>query len=153
MIRRSLYRSPETSYRNPLENFQSLVRQMDMLSDLMSGSRNLRDPFTSGVFPLINLTEDTDNYYARAELPGIESGDLDIQIDGKNLTISGERNINMDQDVKFRRRERESGKFSRVISLPGEVDPDKVEAGLTNGLLNVKIPKAEAAKPKRITIG
>ena len=152
MIRRSLYRFPEWSSRNPLETFQNLRRQMDMLSDLMSGTRSMRESFAGGVFPLINLTEDSDNYYARAELPGIESGDLDIQIDGKNLTISGERKIDLDENVKFRRRERESGKFSRVITLPGEVDPDKVEAGLQNGLLNVKIPKAEAAKPKRISI-
>ncbi len=152
MIHRSLYRSPEWSYRNPLETFQSLRRQMEMLSDLVSGTQSMRETLAGGVFPLINLTEDAENYYARAELPGIEAGDLDIQIDGKNLTISGERKIDLDKDVKYRRRERESGKFSRVISLPGEVDPEKVDAGLTNGFLNVKIPKAEAAKPKRITI-
>lgn len=152
MIRRSLYRFPEWSSRNPFETFQSLRRQMDMLSDLMSGTRSMGEALAGGVFPLINLTEDSDNYYARAELPGMEAGDLDIQIDGKNLTISGERKIDLDENVKFRRRERESGKFSRVITLPGEVDPDKVEAGLQNGLLNVKIPKAEAAKPKRISI-
>lgn len=152
MIRRNLYSFPEWSYRNPLESFQNLRRQMDMLSDLMSGTKRTREALTGGVFPLINLTEDSDNYYARAELPGMASEDLDIQIDGKNLTISGERKIDLDKDVKFRRRERESGQFSRVISLPGEVNPEKVEAGLNNGLLNVKIPKAEAAKPKRITI-
>lgn len=152
MIRRDLSRFPEWSSRNPLETFQSLRRQMDMLSDLMSGTRSATEALAGGVFPLINLTEDTENYYARAELPGMESDDLDIQIDGKNLTISGERKIDLDENVKFRRRERESGKFSRVLSLPGDVNPDKVQAGLENGLLTVKIPKADEAKPKRISI-
>jgi HSP20 family protein len=107
----------------------------------------------AGVFPLINLTEDKDGYYVKAELPGLAAGDLDITVTGKNLSLSGERKIaSTGNNVKYHRREREAGKFSRVIGLPGEIDGDKITAELANGVLNVRIPKAEAAKPKQITV-
>ena len=107
----------------------------------------------AGVFPSINLTEDKDHYYIRAELPGILAEDLEIQATGNNLSISGERKIETEKDnVRYHRKEREEGKFSRAISLPGDVDPDGVSASLTNGILKVSVPKAEKAKPKQITI-
>jgi HSP20 family protein len=69
------------------------------------------------------------------------------------LTISGERKIPSEGDnVKYHRREREAGKFSRVIGLPGEIDADGVDARVENGVLMVKIAKSEAAKPKQITV-
>ena len=70
-----------------------------------------------------------------------------------NLSISGERKIASEGDnVRYHRREREAGTFNRVVALPGEVDADKVEANHVNGVLTVVIPKAEAAKPKQITV-
>jgi HSP20 family protein len=105
------------------------------------------------VFPAINLTEDADNYYVRAELPGIKADALDIQTVGRNLTLSGERTIASEgEHVRYHRREREAGKFSRIIGLPGDINTDKVDAKLVNGLLTVTIAKADAAKPKQITI-
>ncbi|MBW1993309.1 MAG: Hsp20/alpha crystallin family protein, partial [Deltaproteobacteria bacterium] len=69
------------------------------------------------------------------------------------LSISGERKIPAEGDnVRYHRREREAGSFSRIIGLPGEVDPDKVEAKLKDGILTVIVPKAEKAKPKQIPI-
>jgi HSP20 family protein len=107
----------------------------------------------AGVFPSINLTEDKDHYYLRAELPGISAEDLDIQATGNNLSISGERKIEVEKDnVRYHRKEREEGKFSRAISLPGDIDADGVSASLTNGILRVSVPKAEKAKPKQISI-
>jgi HSP20 family protein len=105
------------------------------------------------VFPAINLTEDADNFYVRAELPGIKAEALDIQAVGRNLTISGERTIASEgENVRYHRREREAGKFSRIIGLPRDINPEKVDAKLVNGLLSVSIAKADAAKPKQITI-
>ncbi|MEN8692107.1 MAG: Hsp20/alpha crystallin family protein [Desulfobacterales bacterium] len=101
----------------------------------------------------MNLTEDKDHYYLRAELPGISAEDLDIQATGNNLSISGERKIEVEKDnVRYHRKEREEGKFSRAISLPGDIDADGVSASLTNGILKVSVPKAEKAKPKQISI-
>ena len=112
-----------------------------------------QQPASAGVFPLINLTEDTDNYYVRAELPGVKGEELDIQVTGKNLAISGERKIAAAEGgARYHRREREAGTFSRMMGLPGEVDADAVEAKLQNGILTITVPKAEIAKPKQIEI-
>jgi HSP20 family protein len=108
---------------------------------------------SAGVFPLINLTEDKDNYYVRAELPGVKGEELDIQVTGKNLAITGERKIAAEEEgAKYHRREREAGSFSRMIGLPGDINSDKVDAKMQNGILTVVVAKAEAAKPKQITV-
>jgi HSP20 family protein len=108
---------------------------------------------SAGVFPLINLTEDKDSYYVRAELPGVKGEALDIQVTANNLAISGERKIAAeDKGAKYHRREREAGSFSRMIGLPGDIDSDKVDAKLEDGILTVVVSKAEAAKPKQITV-
>jgi len=124
---------------------------MDELYGAISGGA-LPMP-SAGVFPLTNVTEDNENYYVRAELPGIKSDELDIQVTADGISISGERKISAEGNgVKYHRREREAGKFSRLINLPGEVDVNKVEASMENGILKVTIPKSEAAKPRQITV-
>jgi len=153
MFARSIYNLPDWGLRNPFDQLNLLKRQMDYLSDLMFRGLPTRRSVAAGVFPLINLTEDTDNYYVRAELPGMKAEDLDIQVVGRNLSISGERKIESEgENVKYHRREREAGKFSRIVGLPGDIDADKVEAKIENGLLTVTVPKAEAAKPKQIAV-
>jgi HSP20 family protein len=108
---------------------------------------------SAGVFPLTNLTEDRENYYVRAELPGVKGDELDIQVTGSNLAISGERKIPAEEEgARYHRREREAGTFSRMIGLPGEVDTNKVEARLENGILTIVVSKAEIAKPKQISV-
>ena len=108
---------------------------------------------SAGVFPLTNVTEDSDNYYVRSELPGTKSEDLNIQVTAEGISISGERKITEEGDkVRYHRREREAGKFSRLINLPKKVDVDKVEASMENGILKVTIPKSEGSKPRQITV-
>jgi HSP20 family protein len=108
---------------------------------------------SAGVFPLINLTEDKNSYYVRAEMPGVKADELDIQASANSIAISGERKIAAEeQGARYHRREREAGSFSRMIGLPGDIDTNKVDAKLENGILTVVISKAEAAKPKQITI-
>ena len=108
---------------------------------------------TAGVFPLVNLTEDKDNYFVRAELAGLKAEELNIAVTGNNLTISGERKIPSEGDnVRYHRREREAGSFNRIVALPRDVEVDNVEAGLVDGVLTVIIPKAEEAKPKQIMV-
>jgi HSP20 family protein len=123
-------------------------RQLERVFDESSYQQS-----AAGVFPLINLTEDKDSYYVRAELPGVKGDELNIQVTGNNLAISGERKIDTEEEgAKYHRREREAGTFSRMIGLPGEVNTEKVEANLDNGVLSISIPKAEVAKPKQITV-
>jgi HSP20 family protein len=130
---------------------ERLRRPMGLLTEGLAG-RPSTEP-SAGVFPLMNVTEDKDNYYVRAELPGIKADALDISITGDSLSISGERKIPEEQEnAKYHRRERESGKFSRILRLPSQVDTNKVEATATDGILKVMLPKSEEAKPKQITV-
>ena len=149
MIYRRLFNVPTWQFRSPFGELERMRQQMDRLFE------EARAPYQrtqSGVFPLTNLTEDKDNYYVRAELPGVNSDELDIQVTGNNLAISGERKIAAEEGVKYHRREREAGTFSRMIGLPGEVDTDKVKANLKNGILSIVVSKAEIAKPKQISV-
>lgn len=142
---------PTWNVRSPFNELERIRQQMDNLFNRVpdTGMPSLH----AGVFPSINLTEDQETYHIRAELPGISAEDLDIQATGNNLSISGERKIEAENDsVRYHRREREAGKFSRAISLPGDIDPDGVSASLADGVLKVSVPKAEKAKPKQITI-
>jgi len=142
---------PTTGFGNAFEELERMRRDMDRLVEGFGG-RSLSLP-TAGVFPLVNLTEDKDGYYVRAELPGVKSDELDISVTANTLSITGERKLTDEgKEVRYHRREREAGSFSRIISLPGEVNADQVEASLKDGMLTIRIPKAEAAKPKQITV-
>jgi HSP20 family protein len=124
---------------------------MDQLFRNIPEDQLARD--VAGVFPAINLSEDSENYYIRAELPGLSAEEIDIQALKNNLTISGERKIEEEgAEAKYHRREREAGKFSRAITMPGDIDADNVQAQYANGLLTLTVPKAEKAKPKQITV-
>ena len=143
---------PTMSWLHPSAEMGRIARQMDLLSNALFGRPEMR-LFSSKVFPAINITEDKDKYYVRAELPGIRADELQVEVTGKNLSISGERKIQSEsENAKYHRKEREAGRFSRVIGLPGEVDADSVDARLVNGLLTVAIAKSAAAKPKQITV-
>jgi len=151
MFYRRLFNVPTWGFNRPFREFDRLRRQMDELYGALSGG-TLPMP-SAGVFPLTNVTEDNENYYVRAELPGIKSDELDIQVTKDGISISGERKILAEGNgVKYHRREREAGKFSRLINLPGEIDVNKVEASRENGVLKVTIPKAEVFKPRQITV-
>jgi len=142
---------PTFNLASSFEELERMRSEMDRLFGQATGSILSRP--AAGVFPLINLTEDKEKFYVRAELPGVKADELNISATGKNLTISGERKIaSRGNDVRYHRREREAGKFSRAIALPGDVEVDNVEASLVNGVLTVSVPKAEAVKPKQINV-
>lgn len=150
MIYRRFINVPEWRFRSPFEELHRLRQQ---LHQLYEGTVAPNQPATAGLFPLINLTEDKDKYYVRAELPGVKADELDIQVTENNLAISGERKIAPEEEgARYHRREREAGTFSRMIGLPGDIDADHVDAKLENGILTVVVSKAEAAKPKQIAV-
>lgn len=151
MIYRRMFGLPDWRLRARFHELDQMRRQMDRFFGVLSDG-SLKKP-GSGVFPAINLTENMDNYFLRAELPGVKAEDLDIQATGKNISISGERKIyDVEANAKYHRRERDAGKFSRIVSLPDYADSDTVEARLINGILTVVIPKKETAKPRQISI-
>jgi HSP20 family protein len=151
MIYRRLYNVPSYGFRSAFEELDRMRRQFDRLFG--EAQRAPRGLLGSGVFPQINLTEDADKFYVRAELPGVRSDDIEMQATAKNLSISGERKIEAENEgVRYHRREREAGKFSRIITMPTEIDPDRIEAKLQDGILTIHVPKAEAVKPRQIAI-
>jgi HSP20 family protein len=103
-------------------------------------------------FPALNVWEDGDNLFAEAEVPGLASEDIDVSVVGTDLTIRGHRRSQQREGMGYHRQERGVGEFNRVLRLPIEVEAAKVEASLTDGVLLVKLPKAEAAKPKKIKV-
>ena len=151
MIFRRVNTWPTWHWRNQWGEMDRLRRELNALIDGSYGN-SLTEP-SAGVFPLINVTEDANNFYIRAELPGIKAEELDISVTGDSFSISGERKIPEEQaDSKYHRRERESGSFSRILNLPSQIDTSKVEAGTSDGILKVTLPKSEAAKPKQISV-
>ena len=102
--------------------------------------------------PRTNLQESGDNFEVQAEVPGITKDDLNIKIQGNYLEISGKRSVDSPDDYKVHRNERIGSTFSRSFTLPNDVDDEKDEAELKDGILYLTLPKLETAKPKQITI-
>jgi HSP20 family protein len=110
-------------------------------------------PRASGTgFPPLNVWEDEESFHVEVEVPGVSAEALDIDLAGSALTIRGERKVEAADDVTAHRRERTAGRFERTLELPAEVDADKVDASLKNGVLRLVLPKIEAVKTRRIQI-
>lgn len=126
-------------------------REMNNLLHTLFDGVPLTSP-GSRPFPAVNVWEDGENLYAEAEVPGLSMNDLEIFVVGEELTIKGRRSAPADENVAYHRQERGSGEFARVLTLPVSVDADRVEATLRDGVLTLTLPKAEEAKPRKITI-
>jgi len=103
-------------------------------------------------YPGVNLWEQGDAAYAEAELPGLAMEDIEVLVTGNELTINGERKIVAPENASYHRRERASGRFSRTLTLPWEVDAHKVQATLHDGVLSITLPKCESCKPKKVKV-
>jgi len=140
---------PYTNLWNELSRFQ---QEMNRLFDSFGLGEDGWPTFAIA-YPAVNVWEDDENVYAEAELPGMELNDLEIYVTGGNqLTIKGERKQPASDKGVWHRQERGFGSFTRTISLPLDVDADKVEARLCNGVLTITMPKSEAAKPRKIAV-
>ena len=103
--------------------------------------------------PAMDLTEADDHFVLRADLPGLSEDDVSIEIQDNTLTISGERKSEHEERQRgWYRQERSFGRFSRSLSLPEGIDPDAVSAEFDKGVLEVRIPKPEERKPRRVAI-
>lgn len=104
--------------------------------------------------PLADIVETPDAYLIDVDLPGVKRDDVDIEIDGNQLIITGELKAK-ERERLFRRRTRRVGRFEYRTTLPRDASLDEktIEAKLVEGVLTVKIPKSESAKPRRIAIG
>jgi HSP20 family protein len=108
---------------------------------------------TAAGYPAFDLWEDEDNLYVEAELPGMELSDLEIFVNGDDqLSIKGERKPPEIEKASWHRRERSFGSFSRLMTLPQNVDAENVQAEFKNGVLTISMPKKEESKPRRIQV-
>jgi HSP20 family protein len=108
---------------------------------------------TAPSYPAINIWADEDSALITAEIPGVSKDDLEINVTGDTLTITGERKPDeLPEGTRYHRRERSYGKFNRNIQLPYTVDVNKVKANFTNGVLEINLPRIEAEKPKKISV-
>lgn len=103
--------------------------------------------------PALDFSETGKEYLIRMEVPGMNRDDLDVNLDGNLLTLSGKRELQkQEKGEDFLWEEREEGRFTRTLRLPGAVDEAKIEANYSDGVLTVKLPKAVPAAKSKITI-
>ena len=134
----------------PIRELDALQREMNRL---FGTALNGESSGAKGWLPAMDLVEEEDALVLRADLPGVGEGSINVEFQENVLTISGERHAEASgQNGGFRRIERPSGAFSRSLTLPEGVDPDSVQASFTNGVLEVRVPKPEERKPRRVAI-
>jgi HSP20 family protein len=111
------------------------------------------DLLPSGWNPLVDIYDNDDKIVIKAELPGIDKKDINIDVKDGVLTLKGERNSdNETKEENYYRRERVYGKFQRSFTLPTHVNPEQIKADYKDGMLKIDIPKPEEKKPKQITV-
>jgi HSP20 family protein len=136
---------------DPLAEFNDLFGRMGtLLESTMGGAMG---PMTEGMAwsPLADLSETDDAYLVEVEVPGVKREDLDIEMTERELTITGEFK-ERERTGMLRRSTRRRGRFEYRAALPGDINPENVEATLDNGVLTVKVPKAETTKARHIEI-
>lgn len=148
MLVRRVWPSRPT-YASSFADFDQLRREMLRLFDSGETARRAE----SGVFPPLNVSEDENNFYLSAEVPGANPKDLSITALRNRVSIAGKREISREgEKVSYHRKERAEGSFSRVVTLPNEVESERVDARYADGILSLTLPKAEAAKPRQIAV-
>lgn len=147
---------------NPWRELDTLRREVERVFENYGGEVS-RGPFWRGAFlpgraarnyPLLNLSDDKEHLYVEALAPGVNPETLDISVLQNTLRVSGEKQA-ISGEIKpeaFHRNERSAGSFVRTLTLPVDVDSARVTAEYKNGVLRITLPKAEAAKPKQITV-
>ena len=147
----AVFRWPDSF--DPFAGLRVMQREMERLvgraPDWFSSGRRIG----GGNFPPVNLLNSAEDMIVQCELPGVRKEDLGISITGETLIIKGTKNPLQDEEnLHYQQRERGAGEFSRTIVLPDKVEAEKVEASLKDGILTVRLPKSDAAKPQQIAV-
>ncbi|HXE76493.1 MAG TPA: Hsp20/alpha crystallin family protein [Candidatus Xenobia bacterium] len=143
---------------DPLRDLATLQSRVDRLfEDVLGRGRNLWDvgEALEGATwaPAVDIVETDNEIVLKADLPGIDPKDVDVQVHDGTLTLKGERKFESDvKEDNYRRIERTYGAFVRSFSLPQTVDSERVSASYRNGVLELKLPKRPEAKPKQIKV-
>ena len=132
---------------DPYRELEALQEQLEQLMQRTSADGNGSTPFS----PLVDIEETEDAWIIEADLPGVKPEDVNVEVRGNELAISGEIKERRREGI-LRRRTRKTGEFDYQISLPGDADTEHVEAELRDGVLTVRIPKPEQERPRRIEV-
>lgn len=139
----------------PRMGFGSVSQLRDEMEDLFERfAGNGGEGFSSGMLSVpMDMSETEDQLQLRLDLPGVDPKNIDVQVNGNMLTISGSRQEEEEKSGEtFHRIERRSGRFFRSVSLPCPVQEDQVDANYRDGVLNISVPKREEAKSRRIEV-
>ena len=123
-------------------------REMDRLANQMLGTTATRGPR----WMPMDLYRVDDHFVVSVDLPGVDPGSIDLNVDGNTLTIRAERSVRTDENVQWLAQERPAGSFMRQLNLGDGLDVDRIQASYDAGVLTVTIPVAERARPRRITV-
>ena len=136
----------------PVARFDTFRRDLDQIFKEFQNGFGDTWPLSQRAFPALNIWDDGERLCAEAEVPGFKMDDLEVSVMGSQLTVKGRREFQKEEGTSFHRRERYAGEFTRSLTLATDVDPEKVEASLKDGVLTVVMPKAEAAKTRKIAV-
>jgi len=129
-----------------LQRFQQAIDAFRTSSWLGTG------PSAAGTYPPLNVFRKGEDVVVITEVPGMRKSDIQVQVKGNTIRISGSKSIDYGQTAGLHRRERRAGRFDRAITVPVEIDPDGVRAEYREGILALYLPQAERDKLKAITI-
>jgi HSP20 family protein len=145
-------RNPQPELPSAFNRLSNLREEMDRLFEASFGPYFGSFTSFSGWSPALDVYEDRDQFTVVADLPGFRKEDIEISLHQGALTISGERKADSQGKEEGLRSERYSGRFQRTVTLPADVNADRVRASLQDGILKIELPKAEEAKPKQIEV-
>lgn len=134
---------------DPLDRLLALQQALDALR-----TSNWLDASSSGgaSFPPLNVFRKGDDFVIIAEAPGIKKSEIEVQVKGNTIRVSGTKSVSYPEKASLHRRERVAGRFDRTMTLPVEIDGDGVKAESRDGILAVFLPRAERDKPKSIKV-
>ena len=137
---------------DPVREVDSLQSEVNRVFDAFFGNGGTRAAARRWI-PAMDLVETGDHLVLRADLPGLERDDVEIEVKDGVLSVSGERKAEHEEKSEgYYRVERAFGTFARTLTLPSGVDPEAVSASFDRGVLEIRVPKPEARKPRRIEI-
>jgi len=142
------------AYGSPFRHLSTLREEIDRLFESpLADFTRASQQMLSGWMPAVDLYEDNDNLYVKAELPGMKKEDIEVSLHDGVLTLSGERKADeRSAKAEMYRGERFTGRFQRTFTLNTPVEEPKVKAAYVDGILTITLPKAEKAKPKQIEV-
>ena len=134
------------------DSFSLLRKEMEELISNFWGS-NPTNWLDGNLSPAVDVSEQENAFLMKVDIPGLEAKDLNVQVHGNTVTVSGQRQEEKEtKDKTYYRMERRQGSFSRTINMPCNINEGEVAAEYVNGVLSLTLPKTEASKPKKIAI-